>query len=660
MSAIRAASAFVELSLRQSAFTKGLKSAERSLAQTGSKIRGIGQAILGVGSAGVSAFSFAVLAASDLNEAVSKTEAVFGTASRVVTDFASTSANAFGLSKVAANGYSSELGLLLLKTGATQAEAANLSVEMVKLAADIASFNNISNDEALDKLKAGLVGSSEPLRTVGVLLSANAVNAKAAELGLEQVNGQYTEGAKVAARYALILEQTKETQGDFGRTSDGLANAQRRILATFSDIVSSIGTAVLPIYEQFAGRVADLSTVVLAFVEDNQELIRNVFLGVVAFAGVGAALIGIGSLFGVVSFAIGGLISAMGAVASIISVATSVIGVIGSVLAAVVSPIGLVVAGIGILIGAFLTMTSAGQSVVDWFSSNFVKIFDAVSGTMKGIFDALRNGNLQLAAEIGFTGVKLAVATVLDSIESLFGISFKNMFTTLAAFGKSVAGFFAALNVLRVQAVNSLAEQISKSDALVRFISGVDPEQERERTERLNRQAEALGLKSQDTSIEQALKQQAEQNNKQAADLLNNVENFDPSKFGQGLRDSFDTEGLKAKLEQLKNQAAADIKRPITDDAAEAIKQIDAINFNGLGSVISEGQQGARKIQSAGTFVGAAAGRISGGTITDRMFALQKQQHDFDKKREENQKVRDNMQLEATKNNKPSGNKVRV
>ena len=312
MSAIRAAAAFVSLELRQSAFTKGLRSAERSLANTGKKLRSIGTATLGIGAAAITGFTGAVSRASDLSEAVSKSSNVFGEAASMVNKFAETSASAFGISKRAANEYASELGLILLKSGSTQAESAKMSLSLTRLAADIASLNNISIDEALTKLKAGLVGSSEPLRTVGVLLSANAVNAKAAELGLEKVNGQYTEGSKVAARYALILEQTKETQGDFARTSTGLANTNRRILATFENLIAKVGGALLPIYESVANSISQMITPVTEFIAEHEELTRNLFIGAAALAGVGIVLGTVGAAFSALAFIVGGLTTAMG------------------------------------------------------------------------------------------------------------------------------------------------------------------------------------------------------------------------------------------------------------------------------------------------------------------------------------------------------------
>lgn len=637
MSAIRAASAFVELSLRQSAFAKGLRNAERSLAQTGAKIRGLGQAVFAIGGSGIAAFTAAALGASDLNEAISKTENVFGEASKAVSDFAKTSATSFGISKKAANGYASELGLILLKTGSTQEEAANLSVSMVQLAADIASMNNISIDEALIKLKAGLVGSSEPLRSVGVLLSAAAVEARAAELGLEKVGGKFTEGAKVAARYSLIMEQTQESQGDFARTSDQLANTQRRIVARLTDVADTIGTAILPIYERVALTFDSMIAPIQAFVANNQELIRNLFLGVAAVTAIGGVLIAVGSAFGLASFVVGGLSAAMGFLASVIATATTVFGVVGSVIGAIASPIGLVVAGVGILIGAFLTMTSAGQAVVSWFTSNFNKMFEVVSDTLGGIFEALKAGDLGLAAEIGFTGVKLAIGIILEEIESLFGVSFASMFSVIAQFGKSIATVLAQLNVARAKVTGFLAEQISLSDQVVKFISGVDPAIERERSRKSNELAAKLGAAQQDITVSGTLKDDNARAIKDAEDLAASVGKFDPSQFGKDLRKSFNPDDLKAKLEDLRRTARTKVENPITEGVGKAVEAVKAVAFEGFGDVISEGQS---KFKSQGSFVGAAAGQ-QGSSTASKMFDLQKQQLAFEKKKEEKQKQRD-------------------
>src|SRR3546814_5116651 len=91
--------------------------------------------------------------------------------------------------------------------------ATELSKNMTLLTQDLASFKNLSNDVAQQKLFSGLIGEAEPLRSVGVLLGAQATAAKAAAVGLEQVTGQYTAGAQVAASAAPQLEQLQVATG---------------------------------------------------------------------------------------------------------------------------------------------------------------------------------------------------------------------------------------------------------------------------------------------------------------------------------------------------------------------------------------------------------------------------------------------------------------
>ena len=94
-------------------------------------------------------------------------------------------------------------GNLFVALGLSQEAAATLSPDIVQLASDLASFNNIGVEEAVEKLRSGLVGEAEPLRTLGVNINEALVQAKALELGLVTSAGAATEAGKVQARYAL-------------------------------------------------------------------------------------------------------------------------------------------------------------------------------------------------------------------------------------------------------------------------------------------------------------------------------------------------------------------------------------------------------------------------------------------------------------------------
>lgn len=188
----------------------------------------------------------AVNAASDLEESLSKTRVVFGDFSTDIEVFATTAPEALGLSEQAALEMTATFGNLFTALGLSQQAAADLSPEIVQLGADLASFNNIEVDDALTALRSGLVGEVEPLRRLGVALNAASVEAKAVQLGLASANGEISEAAKVQARYALILEQTTNAQGDFARTSEGFANTQRRFNAALQTAQATIGQALLP------------------------------------------------------------------------------------------------------------------------------------------------------------------------------------------------------------------------------------------------------------------------------------------------------------------------------------------------------------------------------------------------------------------------------
>jgi hypothetical protein len=143
--------------------------------------------------------------ASGLAESMSKANVVFGTSTRAVDDFANTSAEAFGISKRAAYEATGTFGNLFTTMGLGQDAAADMSVKVTALAADLASFHNIGIDEALQKLQSGLVGEAEPMRQLGVLLDEASVKAKAMEMGLADATGEVSHAAKVQVDHMVKL-----------------------------------------------------------------------------------------------------------------------------------------------------------------------------------------------------------------------------------------------------------------------------------------------------------------------------------------------------------------------------------------------------------------------------------------------------------------------
>jgi len=187
-----------------------------------------------------------IRAASDLSESMSKTNVVFGSSSKAVTDFSRNAATAMGQSQQTALEATATFGNLFVSMKIGQPAAAGMSMKMVQLASDLASFNNVKPEEALLALRSGLVGETEPLRKFGINLNESTLKAEAMRLGLGKIGPTLTPLQKAQASYSLILQQSKTAQGDFARTSGGLANQQRILNAQFMDAKAAIGEALLP------------------------------------------------------------------------------------------------------------------------------------------------------------------------------------------------------------------------------------------------------------------------------------------------------------------------------------------------------------------------------------------------------------------------------
>jgi phage-related protein len=194
----------------------------------------------------VSFFKSAIDAASDVGESTSKVSVVFGKAADDVLRFAENSATGFGQSRAQALEATGTFGNLLRSVGLAEKQSATFSTTMVGLASDLASFNNTTTDEALEALRSGLIGETEPLKRFGVNLNAARIEEEALRRGLAKGKDDLTDSAKAQAAYALILKDTKLAQGDFARTSGGLANQQRILSAQWANAKAQMGQNFLP------------------------------------------------------------------------------------------------------------------------------------------------------------------------------------------------------------------------------------------------------------------------------------------------------------------------------------------------------------------------------------------------------------------------------
>jgi len=235
-------------------------------------------AIGAIGALGASA----VNAASDFDETSSAVEQVFGRrASAQLQAFARDASQALGQSRQDALEAAQTFGIFGTAAGLSGDELVGFTTDLVTLASDLASFNNTDVDTAITALGAALRGESEPIRQFGVLLDAATLKQRALREGIIETTEQaLTPQQKTLAAYAEILAQTELQQGDFARTSDGLANSQRILRAELENFRIELGEQLLPVVQELLPQIRGFVASITAIQPEKLVAIGKAILGV--------------------------------------------------------------------------------------------------------------------------------------------------------------------------------------------------------------------------------------------------------------------------------------------------------------------------------------------------------------------------------------------
>lgn len=190
----------------------------------------------------------AVSLASDYQENLSKTEAVFGSNADKFVKMTNTITGATGLSKNAFLEQVSLYGAMAKAMGVSTDQTMEMSEQLTRLSADMSSFYNKDIEQVSTALKGVFTGETEALKEFGIVMTETNLKEFAKDQGL--VYDQLDQSGKVMLRYKYIMEQTKIVQGDYQRTSNGLANSTRTLKSNFENLLTTIGSNFLGALEQ--------------------------------------------------------------------------------------------------------------------------------------------------------------------------------------------------------------------------------------------------------------------------------------------------------------------------------------------------------------------------------------------------------------------------
>lgn len=232
----------------------GLTSALKTAGKLATKLASItvkglatGVAALGTAAAAAGAGVFKLTEmASDLEETQNKVTVAFGDkAGADVQKWASNSVKEMGLAQQTALDMSALFGDMGTSMGLSQGEAANMSMSLTQLGADLASFKNMDIEETTTALNGIFTGETESLKRLGVVMTQTNLEQFAMAKGITKTMDEMTEAEKVQLRYQYVMEKTANAQGDFQRTGGGFANQLRMLKEQFKELGTNIGTSFI-------------------------------------------------------------------------------------------------------------------------------------------------------------------------------------------------------------------------------------------------------------------------------------------------------------------------------------------------------------------------------------------------------------------------------
>jgi hypothetical protein len=356
----------------------GLRRIENAATRTGEVFKKMGGGITTAGTKlstfvtlpVIAGIGLAIKQASDMNETISKTQVVFGKASDEVIDWSEKTLKNIGLAKGTSLDMAAVYGDMGTSMGLNADMARKMSMNLVDLTGDMASFKNMRPDEIHVALTGAYTGETEALKRLGVVMTVTNLEEYMRREGIKKTYKELTQAEKVQLRYNYIMDVAKNSIGDFRRTQESAANQQRIFTEGIKEAGSKIGKIILPVFTKV---VTFLNKILDRFLSLNPTIQKAILIFSFLAAGVGPVLVVLGTLVSLV----GGLITIFGAVGA---------------------PVFFVVAAIGALIGVISSLI-AGLTYAAYRTGILKKAIHGLK-TIINIFSNILKGNTKNAIDL--------------------------------------------------------------------------------------------------------------------------------------------------------------------------------------------------------------------------------------------------------------------
>lgn len=362
---------------------------------------------------------------SNLAEVQNVVDSTFTTMSEKVDEFAQTSITRLGMSETTYKKMVGTLGAMSKSFNFTEAEALKMADSITSLTADVASFYNLSHDEAYTKMKSIYTGETESLKELGVVMTQTALDEFALANGFGKTTKAMTEQEKVALRYNFVMKQLQTASGDFQRTSNGWANQTRILSENFNKLKASIGQGLINVLLPVI-RVLNTLMVKLQVLGDMFSNFTAKIFGKAetSTSAVTSTLTGLGDVASSTSDAIGGVADSTAEAVKKMNKTTFGFDDLNTLQAPTDTSTGGGGADVG-GIGDSLTSATTQQEKLSEKTSVYETILDKLIKKAKELANIFKTGfNLGLDSS-GFTtaidGIKGSISSIKNSFMNIFG-----------------------------------------------------------------------------------------------------------------------------------------------------------------------------------------------------------------------------------------------
>lgn len=403
--AVRAGRAFVEIFVDDLGVANGLKRVNmrlRSWAATTSKI---GLALIGAGTAIVAPLLLAGNAAAsygdNLNDAAVRTGLLVNEIA-ALTYAAELNGSSFD---------ALEVGIKKMNVAVAGARGGSKEAigTLAELGVSVADLNGLTANQQLRLFADRLARISDPGKRAAMAVK---IFGKSGTDLLPMLAGG-------AAGLAAMEKQAEELgitlAADMASSVGDVDDLVGGLTQQFAALKTVVGVAVADGLRPFLQWAQPIVAMWIRWAAENQALVKTILLVGTGLIVVGTTLLGVG-LGGTLLLTVFGLL--LGAVASVVTA-------IATGFSTVIAPIGLLVGGIVSIVGAFAYLSGFGGDVLGYLGDLWGNLKTTALDAWGGIVAAVGAGDLALAGEIAWAGLKLGFSTVVAFLKQTWS-SFKS------------------------------------------------------------------------------------------------------------------------------------------------------------------------------------------------------------------------------------------